>query len=115
VSHLRSYYRWASHEVHADAQGLAHNVIERGGVEYLHTGRINIGIADPGQMALISLQQITSTLLLSGDAPAPRDIYAMHAVNLLVDKACDAFAAAEEAVAAGEERYQAKQTARGAR
>jgi Family of unknown function (DUF5677) len=115
VSHIRSYFRWASHEVHADAKGLANNVVERGGVEYMVAGRTNAGLADPGHMALISLHQVTVSMLLSPETPALRDIRALQAMQLLVEQAGEAFGLAEESIAAAEERFQARQAARSRR
>jgi len=107
LSHLRSYYNWASHEVHADAKGLDHAVVTRGGITYYYTGRTNAGLAEPAHLALISLHQVTVSLLFSIDEPPMTDIYAMKAVQRLIDHAGDALAAAEETVEAAEERYQA--------
>lgn len=112
LSHLRSYYNWASHEVHADAKGLDHAVVTRGGVTYYYTGRTNAGLAEPAHMALISLHQVTVSLLFSIDEPPLTDVYAMKALQRLIDHAGDALAAAEDAVEAAEERYQAKQARR---
>ena len=115
VSHLRSYFRWASHEVHADSKGLALNVVERGGVAYMVAGRTNAGLAEPGHMALISLHQVTVSMLLSPEMPAMLDVQALQAMRLLVERAGEAFDLAEESIAAAEERFQARQAARSRR
>jgi hypothetical protein len=104
VSHLRGHYRWASHEVHSDAAGWAFNVYEHGGVSYKSTGVVNVGLADPGHMALISLHQSTVSLLLSAEDPSPRDMLALKTMQLLVDKAGEAFLEGERATAAADEQ-----------
>ena len=93
--------------MHADAKGLDHAVVTRGGITYYYTGRTNAGLAEPAHLALISLHQVTVSLLFSIDEPPMTDIYAMKAVQRLIDHAGDALAAAEETVEAAEERYQA--------
>jgi Family of unknown function (DUF5677) len=66
--HLRPYYRMASHGVHANPKGL---IFDIGSPEldipgYKKTslaGASNAGLADPGQLALISLNQCTAAFL----------------------------------------------------
>jgi hypothetical protein len=59
VSHLRSYFRWASHEIHSDARGWVLNQHEWNGELYRLTGRTGEGLADPGSLGVISLLQST--------------------------------------------------------
>ena len=87
VAHLRPHYRWASHEVHSDSKGLSQNTLRRGESEWQSTGPANIGLADPGQMALISLHQTTVALLLCLENPEPNDLIALIALQELVDRA----------------------------
>ena len=101
LSHLRPHYRRASHEVHSDAKGWALNVYERGGISYRSTGVTNVGLADPGHMALISLQQSLVSLLFSAEDISPRDLLAAKAVQGLVDHAGDAFERGERSVECG--------------
>jgi hypothetical protein len=107
VHHLRGYYRWASHEVHADAKGWALNNVERGGQMYKLSGYTNVGLADPGQMAVISLNQLTVALLLSHEDPSPGDLLALMAIQHLVTSASEALADGESAVEQAEESHQA--------
>lgn len=110
VSHLRSHYVWATHEVHSDAKGWAQNVSEWGDTLYRETSYSNESLADPGQMALISLQQSTVSLLFSPDDVAPMSLFAAVVMSRLVDKACDAFADAEHRVARANQRLQRHQS-----
>jgi hypothetical protein len=109
LAHLRSHYRWASHEIHSDAKGWALNQYDRGGISYLATGAINTDLADPGHLALISLQQCTCFLLIYGsEEVSPHDTLALMAMQTLVDRAGEAFAAGQASVEAAEERFQAR-------
>jgi hypothetical protein len=109
VSHMRGHYRWASHEVHADAKGWAANRRERGDVRYMMTGPMNFDLAEPAQMALISLYQSTVSLLLSVEDVSPRDLLALMAMERLVDDAVEVFGQGEDSVSRAEERFQAQQ------
>lgn len=109
VSHLRSHYVWATHEVHSDAKGWAQNVSEWGETLYRETGYSNEGLADPGQMALISLQQCTVSLLFSPDDVSPMSLFAGLVMSHLVDKACEEFAKAEHVVERANQRLQRRQ------
>lgn len=113
VSHLRSHYVSATHEVHSDAKGWAENVSEWGETLYRETGYSNEGLADPGQMALISLQQSTVSLLFSPDDVAPMSLFATTVMSRLVDEACDAFAQAEHVVERVNQRLQRRQASGG--
>lgn len=101
LSHLRSYYKGASHEVHADAKGVAANIVSNGYGQVLLTGPSNMGLADPGQSALISLFQITTSMLVRGGQEfGPSTVIGMQAVQSMLDRACDEFASGERAVRA---------------
>jgi Family of unknown function (DUF5677) len=99
VSHLRGHYKWASHEVHADAKGWAMNEFQAHGVNYRATGRMNTGLAEPGHLALISLHQCLVSLLLSTDEPSPWNMLACMTLQPLVDDAGDLFAKGARSVA----------------
>jgi hypothetical protein len=100
ASHLRGHYSWASHEVHSDAKSLVLNVSMWGDTVYRETSYSNDGLADPGHMALISLQQSTVSLRFSPEDTSARSVVQADAMSVLVDKAGDAFLAAHEAVVA---------------
>jgi hypothetical protein len=74
------------------------------------TGAINTDLAEPGHLALISLQQCTSFLLTYGaEEVSPRDVLAFMAMQTLVDRAGEAFAAGQASVEEAEERFQARE------
>lgn len=108
LSHLRDYYKWASHEVHADAKGWRLNRGQRGSALYLSSGHVNFGLSDPGQLALNSLNLCTGLLVLSADPPELSDLVALMAIKQLTDEANQAFADAENSLRAAEERIQAE-------
>jgi hypothetical protein len=108
LSHLRGHYKWASHEVHADAKGWAMNEFQAHGVSYRATGRMNTGLADPGHLALISLHQCLVSLLLSTDEPSPWNLLACMTLQPLVDDAGDLFAKGEQSVAVAYERAESR-------
>ncbi len=115
VHHLRGYYRWASHEVHSDSKGSALNVRERGGQSFKQSGYTNVGLADPGQMAAISLHQVTVSVLLSEDPISPGDLLALMAMQHLLDDVCEAMVEGDKSVEGAEERHQAREAGRRAR
>lgn len=66
LDHLRPYYRMASQNVHSGPKGISVKLgLLRSGSHkpMLPAGRSNYGLADPGQGAAISLNQITTCLL----------------------------------------------------
>lgn len=109
VSHLRSYYIWATHEVHSDAKGWTQNVSEWGETLYRETSYSNEGLADPGRMALVSLHQTTVSLLFSLEDLSPQSMLAAIVMSRLLDMAFDAFGAAEDAVERANRRLQRRQ------
>lgn len=63
LGHLHPYYQMANHAVHADPRGIYFNL----GSPYsgVLAGASNMGLAEPGHSAAISLLQVTSALLTS--------------------------------------------------
>jgi hypothetical protein len=108
LSHLRGHYKWASHEVHSDAKGWALNVYRRGEDFVRSSGVVNVGLAEPGHLALISLHQVTVGLLTAGVEPqSAGDVLALASFQLLVDDAADAFFEGAASVDRAEARLQA--------
>ena len=88
LEHLRPYYRMASQNVHATPKGI----LFRLGLTdeaVLLAGPSNIGLADPGQSAAISLMQVTASLLQL--APTLDHIIAARTIQRLVRDVCEAF------------------------
>ena len=94
--HFRSHYSWASH---ADAKSWVMNHEAIGDVTFRNTGPEPRGMADAAQIALISLYLVTVNTLFSepeaGERPA--EVIAGMTLNKLVERACEAFVAADAA------------------
>lgn len=95
LDHLRPYYTWASHEIHATPKGVRLNQVERPDGLVKLTGRTNEGLADPAQGALISLCQVTSSMLTLPGITSPSAVVGMHAAMELLDEACEELARVE--------------------
>lgn len=91
LDHLRPYYTWASHEVHANPKGVRLNQVEGFEGPVKLSGRTNVGLADPAQSALIALTQVTTSMLTVQGVPSPSRIVGSQAVLALLDEACDEF------------------------
>lgn len=92
IDHMRPYYSWASHEVHANPKGSRLNLLDGPDGQVKLTGRTNIGLADPAQSALIALHQTTAALLTCPGATTPSGLFGAHAVARLLEEACEEFA-----------------------
>lgn len=98
VSHLRPYYRMASHGVHANPKGITFTPDVLAGEPLLLAGPSFAGLADPGHSALISLTQATGTLLTSRTGESAALI--LGALLQLSRQAGDAYLEAHRAVQA---------------
>jgi hypothetical protein len=66
LSHLRSYYKLASHNVHANSRGVFFKLgLMNCNDKEILAGPSNYGLADPGHGCALSLSQITIALLTS--------------------------------------------------
>jgi len=64
LNHLRPYYKMACHNVHANPRGIFFKLgLYPDSRDILLAGPSNIGLADPGHSAALSLAQITISLL----------------------------------------------------
>jgi hypothetical protein len=89
LDHLRPYYRLASHGVHLNPKGITFQLERPYPANKMITAGSNAGLADPGQIALISLSQCTITLIAS-----KQDVEVLTTATALlriVDDACAAF------------------------
>jgi hypothetical protein len=59
---MRSTYKFASHNIHAGASGIAVRLSSRHGQSGIATGATNTGFLDPGQNTAFTLVQLTQTL-----------------------------------------------------
>jgi hypothetical protein len=94
LDHLRAHYRFASHPTHGNAKGILFTPDFSG--EGVLAGPSPEGLADPGQCALISLTQLTSTLLTLEVGPSMPLL--IGAMLQLVEEAGEAFLAAAGAL-----------------
>ncbi len=62
IDYLRPYYKLASHNVHANPKGILFKLGMLRENEVLLAGPSNYGLADPGQLAAVSLAQVTAAL-----------------------------------------------------
>jgi hypothetical protein len=97
LEHLRSHYKWASHETHADAKGARLNVHDFDGFHVKASGPIDTGLADPGDMAAISLYQVTVATLLADEDCGPYELTCLAVLKRFVDSVGDLFMAAYRA------------------
>lgn len=95
LDHLRPYYRMASHGVHANPKGLIFDIgnfnkeIPGYKNRTMLAGASNAGLADPGQSALISLNQCTAALLTyKNDLET---LMKLKVLDSFVHEACQAF------------------------
>lgn len=114
LDHLRPYYRMASHGVHANPKGLTFDIgnldlVIPGYKKTIFAGASDAGLADPGQAALVSLNQCTATFLtLKSDIET---VMTLQVLNSFVDEACHAFVEIhQDLMREEEERIKALQT-----
>ena len=62
LDHMRPYYRMASHGTHANPKGIYFSLGLTPSRDVLLTGPSDTGFADPGQLAAISLVQVSTVL-----------------------------------------------------
>ena len=109
LDHLRPYYRMASDNVHANSHGAFYKL---GGfspdLDILLAGPSNMGLADPGHGAALSLTQITAALVST--APTLDSLTELTVLELLQEETGAAFLQAHkdaEAIAESEPRRNA--------
>lgn len=100
IAHMRPYYRWSSHNVHAGSKGSHLNQVDFYGSPTILTGPTNRGLTDPGHSTLISLVLITCTLATKGrpEAVELMTVPILVALLKMTDEAGQAFLEAEESV-----------------
>ena len=65
LEHLKPYYKMASYAVHADSKGILFNISYLPEERIIPSGSSIFGLADPGQLAAISLIHVNTALLVS--------------------------------------------------
>jgi hypothetical protein len=104
LDHFRPYYKLASHNVHANPKGIFHKLGLLPGRNVLLAGPSNVGLAEPGQGAAISLGQITAALL---NTETNLDkLVILNILKMLTDEICHEFVSAETLLAEEEFKLQ---------
>jgi hypothetical protein len=109
LDHLRPFYDWATHiGVHASSRAARLNVLTRGDEKFKLSGPTNAGLADPAGSALVSLLQVTTSLLVRGRPITgdPRRVVVLKALLQLEREAGDAFLAAHQRLEEKEAKFQ---------
>ena len=109
LGHFRPYYRFASHNVHANPKGVFFRLglIEQFGT--LLAGASNYGLADPGQNTAISLGQATTAL--TSLEPTLDDIVALKVVLLMMNQIPESFARVQRDIEDEEDEAETGSTA----
>jgi hypothetical protein len=91
LDHLRSYYRMASHPIHAGPKGIYFEIGLMDHARVMLAGPSNAGLADPGHAMCISLTQVTVAFL--NQAPRLRHAITLRVLLELSDRAGEALIA----------------------
>ncbi len=92
LDHYRSYYRMASHPVHAGPKGILFNLGLFDDAQMMLAGPSNAGLADPGHAMCISLAQITTAFVTL--TASVRHLVTLRVLLQLSDRAGEALIAA---------------------
>ncbi len=91
LDHMRPYYKWASHNVHANVKGITSKLgLCESNEDVLLVGQSNSGMTDPAHATAIALVQITSTLLISAE-PSIDSIVTTKLIGIICDEIGDVF------------------------
>jgi hypothetical protein len=103
LDHFRPYYKFASHNVHANPKGIFYRLSVLGKREILPTGSTNVGLTDPVQNTALSIAQATSVIAqLTPDSIERWCVVGV--LNGLVPEIATAFWKSEKAIQADEIR-----------
>jgi hypothetical protein len=102
LAHLRSYYRMASHPIHAGPKGITFEIGLMDHARAMLAGPSNAGLADPGHAMCISLTQVTTAFL--NQTPGVRPIVTLRVLLELTDRAGDALITAHRKLEDDESR-----------
>jgi hypothetical protein len=83
MDHLRPYYKMANISTHAGSKGIRFHLTSPN-KNLIHAGPGNMGMADPGQLAAISLLQVNTTLLIT--KPSIRRLSDILALTKLIQE-----------------------------
>lgn len=89
IDHLKAHYRLASHNVHANPKGVFFKLGLLDEIDVLLAGPSNVGLADPGHSAAISLLQVSVALGLI--EPTLDSLVCLRIIGRLTDEIGEAF------------------------
>ena len=91
MGHMYSWYKLACNNIHAGPKSIRFRLglFKKGPDALILAGPTNYGLADPGQSCAISLNQVTTTLLLS--KPNYGRVLVSAALRLYVGEICTSF------------------------
>jgi Family of unknown function (DUF5677) len=98
LSHLRPYFRLASHNVHANPKGILFKLGLLKEDATLLAGHSNFGLADPGQSAALSLTQVSASLI--NIRPILDDLVTLEIMLKLSKEAAISFVKTQRAIEA---------------
>ncbi|WP_409473530.1 DUF5677 domain-containing protein [Streptomyces sp. HC307] len=106
LSHVRPHYQSASSEVHCGSRGLGNNFIEMRGVTLRHSGKINVGLTGPADLALSSLLQVTFSHAVQGhpDGLNVESLLCMKTLEEIRSACLEEFLATQKAIDRAEEK-----------
>lgn len=102
LDHFRPYYKFASHNVHANPKCILQSLGIMDGSTMMASGPSNVGLTDPAQNAALSLSQITTALATYW--PSLEALSVVGVLNELPAEIGRAFWKAEKAIAADERK-----------
>lgn len=89
MSHMRPFYKMASHGVHAGPKGLFFNMGVPSDIpDLILSGASNTGLADPAQWTARSLHQITAALIAT--RPTLERLIVVHTLGTICDEIAEA-------------------------
>jgi hypothetical protein len=97
LDHMRPYYKWASHNIHANAKGITNKLgLCESKEDILLVGQSNSGMTDPAHATAIALSQITTTLI--NIEPSIDTIVTSKMIAAISDEVGDAFIQVEREI-----------------
>lgn len=94
LDHMRPYYKWASHNVHANVKGITSKLgLSETKEDILLVGQSDSGMTDPADATAIALSQITTTLL--NIEPNIDTIVTLKMILAITDEVGEAFIQAD--------------------
>lgn len=93
LDHNMPWTKLSHHAVHSGSSGTVDIIDLHGqGGRFMLAGPSDAGLADPGQLSLIALHQVTCSFILNAPTESTyEDLLVLKTISLLIDQASDAF------------------------